>query len=326
MQPMLATAGNRVPTGPEWTHEVKWDGVRLLVTLEPAASSARLTARTRSGRDVSALLPELAALAQAPAFAGIQGATTLDGELVVFVSGRPSFRAAAERVLARGRSTVARMAADSPAHFLIFDLLTDDGQDLTGLPLRERIGRLDALDLDSQAAWQRTPGYADGEALLSAVAEQGLEGIISKRLDSRYQPGRRSADWLKFPLRTSETFTVGGFRFENDGDARLGALLIGEQIDGRFVFRGRVGSGFSGAVGRTLLARLRELVVSESPFVDALPKVDAEGTVWVRPAVQVEVRFLERTADGRLRQPVFRGIRADLSTAEVPNDAGAVDG
>jgi bifunctional non-homologous end joining protein LigD len=159
--------------------------------------------------------------------------------------------------------------------------------------------------------------YDDGAALLEAAEAQGLEGIVSKRWSSGYHPGRRSRDWLKFPIRPTASYLVGGFRFETDSDHRLGAVLVGEPTEQGLVFRGRVGSGIAGKAGQRLGDLLRPLVRDASPFATALPRVDTVGTVWVDPEVVVDVQYLAITRDGRLRQPAYRGVRTDLDVTDL---------
>jgi bifunctional non-homologous end joining protein LigD len=159
--------------------------------------------------------------------------------------------------------------------------------------------------------------YADGPALLEAAEAQGLEGIVSKRWTSAYHPGRRSRDWLKFPIRPTASYLVGGFRFETDSDHRLGAVLVGEPTADGLVFRGRVGAGIAGKAGQRLGDLLRPLARATSPFAAELPRVDAAGTIWVEPEVIVDVQYLAITKDGRLRQPAYRGVRTDLDVTDL---------
>ncbi len=304
MRPMLATRGTTVPTGPEWLHEVKWDGIRVLA--EVTAGTLRLW--SRNGNDVSAAYPELAPLADA-----LDGHDVLlDGEVVAFADGIPSFGALADRMHVRNTRRAATLAATNPVTLMVFDLLRLDGEDLAGLPLEHRRERLEGLGLGS-ARWQVPPAYDDGPTLFDATAAQGLEGVVSKRRSSRYHEGRRTAEWLKFPHRATESYVVGGWRLETDSGSRLGALLVGEPTPEGLVYRGRVGSGLAGRKGQTVLEELRGLEADASPFVDAVPRVDAAGTTWLRPEVVVEVAALGRTREGRLRQPSFLGVRPDLT-------------
>lgn len=300
MQPMLATPGDVVPTGPEWAHEVKWDGIRALVDVQ--GRSVRVS--TRNGNDVSAAWPELQGLAGRDAL--------LDGEIVSLGQGVPTLGALMDRMHARDPRKVAALAKANPVTFLVFDLLRLDGTSLVELPLRERRELLEGLGLDD--TFVQVPGvYDDGAALLAAAEAQGLEGIVSKKLSAPYRPGVRSRDWLKFPLRPTDSFVVGGFRHETGSDTRIGSLLVGEPTPDGLVFRGRVGSGLAGRKAQAITPVLRGLVRADNPFTVELPKADREGAVWVEPVLVVDVQFLARTRDGRLRQPAYRGMRTDLS-------------
>jgi bifunctional non-homologous end joining protein LigD len=310
MQPMLATRGDRVPTGPEWTHEVKWDGIRALVDV----SDGRVRVWSRNENDISVAWPELQVLG------ALGHDALLDGEIVALGNGVPTFGALADRMHVRDAVKVARLAESSPVTLIAFDLLRLDGEDLVRQPLRARREALLSLGLDAAelAAAVQVPGaYDDGDALLAAAEEQGLEGVVSKRCTSAYHPGRRSRDWLKFPIRPTASYVVGGFRFETDSDQRLGAVLVGEPTADGLVFRGRVGAGIAGRAGQRLGDRLRPLARSTSPFATELPRVDATGTVWVDPEVVVDVQYLAITRDGRLRQPAYRGVRTDLDVTDL---------
>jgi bifunctional non-homologous end joining protein LigD len=310
MQPMLATRGDHVPLGPEWTHEVKWDGIRALVEV----ADGRVRIWSRNENDITAAWPELQALG------ALDRAVLLDGEIVALGNGVPSFGALADRMHLRDATRVARLAAANPVTLIAFDLLRLDGDDLCRRPLRDRRALLESLGLDvpAMAAEVQVPTtYDDGQALLDAAGQQRLEGIVSKRWSSAYHPGRRSRDWLKFPIRPTGSFVVGGFRHETDSDHRLGAVLVGEPTADGLVFRGRVGSGIAGKAGQRLGDLLRPLVRESSPFATALPRVDTVGTVWVEPEVVVDVQYLVLTTDGRLRQPAYRGVRTDLDVTDL---------
>lgn len=312
---MLATKGDRVPTGAEWLHEVKWDGIRLLVDLGEDGS---LRLSSRNENDVTVGYPELAGLA-----AGRD--MLLDGEVVAFRDGVPTFAAIADRMHVRDRRKLERIARSNPVTLLVFDLLRLDGEDLTSLPLEERRARLEALDLVADR-WQVPEAYDDGEMLLRATDEQGLEGIVSKRRDSCYLPGARSRHWLKFPHRRRVSYVIGGWRLEADSTSRLGAILVGEQTPEGLRYRGRVGSGIAGKVGPALKAMLEPLEQAASPFVDDVPRLDALGTRWVAPQVVVDIESLGLAGQGRLRQPSYQGIRSDLDPADLdPADLGGED-
>jgi bifunctional non-homologous end joining protein LigD len=159
--------------------------------------------------------------------------------------------------------------------------------------------------------------YDDGLALQTATLEQGLEGVVSKRLSSRYRPGRRSPDWLKFPHRASRSVVIGGWRLETDSAHRLGAVLVGQPTPDGLAYLGRVGSGLAGREQERVLRALQGRSVDVSPFSDPVPAADARGTQWVRPEVVIDVQSLGLSAQGRLRQPSYRGLRPDQSPDDV---------
>jgi bifunctional non-homologous end joining protein LigD len=306
MQPMLATRGDHVPHGLEWTHEVKWDGIRALVEV----TDGRVRIHSRNENDVTVAYPELQALST------LGHDVLLDGEIVALGKGVPSFGALADRMHVRDLKKVARLAESNPVTLLVFDLLSLDGEDLSRRPLRLRRELLESLGLNA-VEYQVPATYDDGQLLLDAAGQQGLEGIVSKRWSSTYHPGRRSRDWLKFPIRPTGSFVVGGYRHETGSDARLGAVLVGQPTPDGLVFRGRVGSGIAGKAGQRLGDLLRPLARDTSPFADELPRVDTIGTVWVEPEVIVDVQYLVLTNDGRLRQPAYRGVRTDLDVTDL---------
>ncbi len=307
MRPMLATRGTSVPSGPEWLHEVKWDGMRVLVEVR----DGRLRIFSRNENDVTVSFPELHGLAQA-----LGHDVILDGEVVAFADGVPSFGALAERMHVSSARKAAALVGSCPVTLLVFDLLSVDGTDLTGRPLSERRARLESLGL-AGVHWQVPAAYDDGAMLMRATEEQRLEGVVSKRRSSVYVPGRRTADWLKFPHRATASYVVGGWRRETGSSSRLGAVLVGEPGPDGLAYLGRVGSGIAGKAGQRLLERLAPLETGVSPFATVVPKVDAQGTTWVRPEVVVDIAALGVTTAGRLRQPSFLGVRHDLSAEDL---------
>jgi bifunctional non-homologous end joining protein LigD len=307
---MLATKGDHVPSGADWTHEVKWDGMRVLVDRTPAG----LRIYSRNENDVTVSFPELLGLG------AVADDFLLDGEVVALGEGVPSFGALADRMHVRDATKARRLAERNPVTLIAFDLLRLDGEDLCARPLSERRTRLEALGLDD-VAWQVPPTYDDGPMLLDAAERQGLEGIVSKRLSSPYRPGLRSKDWLKFPIRPTGSFVVGGFRHEVGSTHRLGAVLVGQPTGQGLEFRGRVGSGIAGKAGRMLAEMLTPMVTDESPFTEVLPRLDRVDTTWVRPVMVVDVQYLRLTTDGRLRQPAYRGVRTDLDLADLVQES-----
>ncbi|MFC6152581.1 DNA ligase [Nocardioides yefusunii] len=333
---MLAMRGDRLPEGPGWCHEVKWDGVRALVVV----STAGTRILTRNGNDVTAAVVEFAGLRVAvPGHAPVEA--VLDAELVAMVDGRPSFQAVMSR-LRGGSSRAAARSSDQPRAALVlvvFDLLASGGQDLTGLTLQDRRALLEELSFlpgvtpagsDSvPGAVMRSPIHDDVRALWDATAAQGLEGVISKRWDSTYETGVRSTAWLKFPHRTRTSWVVGGWRPELGGDRagghRIGALLLGEPRRGPssgppgLFARGAVGSGITGQQEQELRALLAAIPRRTSPFID-LSAAEETTAVWVEPALVVDVESLGFTENGRLRQASFAGVRADLGVEDLLAD------
>ena len=305
--PMLATPGP-LPGGAGWAYELKWDGVRALV--ECVTGATRLYARR--GHEITVAYPELAGLcADAPD-------AVLDGEVVVFdASGRPSFRDLAERMHVRERLRAGRLAVSTPVTFLAFDVLRLRGVDLLDVPYSSRRLMLEELDLNA-SRWMTPPAFDDGAATMAAAGENGLEGVVAKRVGSLYRPGLRSPDWVKVKREQTAEFVVGGWR---PGARAVGALLVGVPApDGGLLYRGRVGGGISAAAERELSATLHPLVTNASPFTEAIPREDSRTAVWVRPEVVVELKFAERTRDKRLRFPRFLRLRPDLEPAEVSDE------
>ena len=303
MRPMLATPGTHVPTGAEWTHEVKWDGMRVLVQTR---DRVRLTSRNEN--DVSVSFPELQALPVPDVL--------LDGEVVAFGDGIPTFGKLADRMHVSNPRRAAALAQSNPVTLLVFDVLRLGDRDLSRLPLAERRKILEGLDINDDR-WQTPPVYDDGRMLHAATLEQGLEGIVSKRLNSRYEFGARTRNWLKFAHRRRVSVVVGGWRPETGSDTRLGAVLVGEPTADGLVYRGRVGSGIAGKVGPILREALEPHRRETSPFVDEVPKLDALGTHWVEPVLVVDVESLGLTPQQRLRQPSYRGVRTDLGPEDL---------
>jgi bifunctional non-homologous end joining protein LigD len=319
MRPMLATRGRTVPSGPAWLHEVKWDGMRVLVSVR----DGRVRLLSRNENDVTVTFPELAGLADDPACRGHD--LLLDGEIVAFLDGRPVFGALADRMHVKSARKAETVAARNPVTLMIFDLLAFDDLDVISLPLTERRAALESLGIDG-LHWKVPPTYDDGKVLLEATKAQGLEGIVSKKRSSCYEFGRRTEEWLKFPHRPTGSYVVGGWRPETGTADRLGALLVGEPTPEGLVFRGRVGSGVTGKAALKLKELLDPLTRGQHPFTETVPREDALGTIWVEPTVVVEVRSLGLTPQERLRQPSYCGIRADLLPQDLIDLGGGEDG
>jgi bifunctional non-homologous end joining protein LigD len=248
VEPMLASAVvHSLPDGPGWAFEVKWDGVRVLADTR----SGRVRLRSRSGRDVTTTYPELEDLG------GIQGAV-LDGEVVSMHQGGPSFEALSERMGVSDATRARALADRSPVTYMVFDVLVLYGVDLTRHPYRDRRAALERLTLPEHCAL--SPRYDDGPSLWEATREHGLEGVVAKRLDSPYQAGQRSPDWLKAAHRSHRAARVCGWRGESTGSGRLASLLLGApDAEGRLRFLGRAGSGIGDRLASELTRRLGPL-------------------------------------------------------------------
>jgi bifunctional non-homologous end joining protein LigD len=273
-------------------------------------ADGRVTLTSRTERDVTVAFPELAGLPS------LYEDMLLDGEIVAMRAGVPSFAALAERFHVTSHRRAVTLAAHTPATLMAFDLLRLYGVDLTQRPLADRRATLERLEL-SGPHWRVPPTFADGEALRDATRDQGLEGIVSKRLSSRYHPGLRSEEWLKFPNRSSVSVLIGGWRPETDSVDRLGAVLVGAPAPEGLRYLGRVGSGLAGKVGEALAQELALLALVASPFAGVVPREDALGATFVEPVLVCEVQALGLTHQGRLRQPAYRGRRPDLSPDDV---------
>ncbi|HTU15962.1 MAG TPA: non-homologous end-joining DNA ligase [Solirubrobacterales bacterium] len=312
IEPMKAKLAETPAASDEWATEIKWDGVRAIAFCE----DGKLRLQGRRLNDITELFPEIAPLAEVPAAEG----TILDGELVAFDEyGIPDFQRVQKR-LRRGRNSGWMPKRSYRATFVIFDLLRADGEDLRSLPYRERRQRLEALDLHG-SAWQ-TPDYlvADIESTLEATAEQGLEGLVVKRLDSPYHGGRAGRDWLKLKNHLRQEFVVGGWLpGKGSREDTIGSLLLGywDNREGRgehLRYAGRVGSGFSLGDLEVIADDLAGFERTDSPFDDDPELPDAR---FVNPLRVVEVEFSDWTHDLRLRHPVFVGMRRDKAPGEV---------
>jgi bifunctional non-homologous end joining protein LigD len=304
---MLATPGP-LPTGPGWAYELKWDGVRVLVDIGPNG----FTMTSRRGNDVRAAYPELSGLA------GAGPDVLLDGEVVALVDGRPSFAALQSRMHVRSASQASRLAATTPVTYFVFDVLRLYGVDLTARPYAERRSTLDRLEL-SGPHWTVPPAFDDGPATLAAAGQNGLEGVVAKRLAAPYRPGVRNQDWIKVRIGNRQEFVVGGWEAGAGGrSGGIGALLLGYYDgDGRLVYAGQVGTGFTARKLAELGRRLAGLRRPASPFAEMPADVRGRELTWVAPELVVEVEFAEWTPEGRLRFASFQGERNDKDPQQV---------
>ncbi len=300
---MLATPGG-LPEGPEWLFEVKWDGMRLLAEVADGAVAAVQPDRTRRHAPTSLSCTGCARLAPD---------VLLDGEVVLLEGGMPSFAALADRM---HDPVDPRTAAVRPVTYMVFDVLRLYGVSLVDRPLAERRATLERLDLASVPNLSLSPGYTDGPALLEATRQRGMEGVVAKRRDSPYRPGRRSPQWVKTTHQHTQVCLVGGWRPERSSAGRIGALLLGLPNGSGLRYVGKVGAGLTGATAQRVLHE-RLVRRERPPFDERLPRPDGVGARWCEPLTVVEVAHLGWTEGGRLRQPVYRGIRDDLLPEQV---------
>jgi bifunctional non-homologous end joining protein LigD len=316
--PMLARSATTIPK-PErqWSFEVKWDGVRAIAYLKPG----RLRLESRNLRDITDSYPEVRGLLRA---VGMRDAV-FDGELVAFDdSGRPSFERLQRRMHVTSSAAVRRLAASTPVVYAIFDVLYLDGRALMDHPYEERRRRLEELEL-AGPAWRVPAAHVgDGQRLLDATGEQNLEGVIAKRLGSRYEPGRRSGSWVKVKHTLRQELVIGGWMpGEGRRAERIGALLMGYYRRREFVYAGRVGTGFTEATLGELASRLEPIRRMRSPF-DEAPKLPREAQ-FVEPRLVAEIEFREWTAERIMRAPSFKGLRDDVSPRDVRLEPDGAD-
>jgi bifunctional non-homologous end joining protein LigD len=310
LEPMLARAGELPGDDRRWAYEIKWDGVRAIAYSQPG----RLELHSRNLNDITGSYPELRRLNRALS----SHSAILDGEIVAFGEDhRPSFAALQHRMHVSAPAQAARLAKNTPVTYVIFDLLWLDGHSLMGLPYSERRERLAALKLTG-ASWQ-TPEHlvGSGREVLKASAAQGLEGVVAKRLDSTYEPGRRASAWVKVKNFKRQEFVIGGWLPGKGGRAaRIGALLVGvHEHTGALAYAGRVGTGFTEQELDRLAGLLAGLERDGSPF--SAGPAPPRGAVFCDPTLVAEVEFTEWTRTGSLRHPSYKGLRDDKPAEQV---------
>ena len=305
-EPMLATMRERPFDDPAWQFEIKWDGVRALATVarpglgRPSGTSLR----TRRGNDVTLTYPELGAMWERV----LAYNAVLDGEVVAFTpEGRPSFEHLQRRMNLRDEHMARRMSGQVPVCYMAFDLLSVDGEDLTGLPLTERQRRLDQIIVPSD--WFRRSEVlgSSGTAVFAAATDSHLEGVIGKRRSSVYRSGRRSDEWVKLKVRRQAECVIGGWLPKSDSPtgSEPYSLLAGLWDGPSLHWVARVGSGLTATERAVLAATFDELATESCPF---LPVADLpKNAHWVRPELVCTIEFTEMTEAGRMRAPTYQG-------------------
>lgn len=308
--PMLATSADHLPPDDDsWGYEFKWDGVRAVVFVD----GTEVCVQGRRQNDVTERYPEVASIGEA-----LGGrAAVLDGEVVAIDdTGRPSFGLLQQRMHVASAAEVRRRRAGVPVAWLGFDVLALDGEPTIDLPYRERRRLLDGLGL-SGPSFQVPPWHAgDGPSVLEASRASGLEGVVAKRLDSPYEPGKRSRWWLKLKNHHRQELVVGGWvAGEGSRSEHFGSLMVGYYDGDDLRYAGNVGTGFTERGLAELTAILAPLRREASPFVDT-PRLGGR-MVFVEPVLVAEVEFSEWTGDGHLRHPSFKGLRDDKEPRDV---------
>jgi bifunctional non-homologous end joining protein LigD len=318
---MLAKEEPAPPAGEGWAFEIKWDGVRALAHSD---GEGGLRIESRRGEDITARYPELAGLGDA--LGGHRA--ILDGEIVAFDDqDRPSFQRLQLRMGLTSALSIQRRVPQTPVTFVIFDLLQLDERPILELPYQERRRLLEELELDGPH-WQ-TPSHhlGEGGALLDAARARGLEGVVAKRLDSPYRPGRRSGEWIKVRNWRRQAFVIGGWMPGEGGrSGRVGSLLVGYydstpdearelERPPLLVYAGGVGSGFTNEEVERLTRMLSARSRNETPFDVGAPK--RRGARFCDPELTCEVQFSEWTHEDTLRQPSYKGLREDKDPREV---------
>lgn len=304
IEPMLSQTSSKPPIGEDYVYEVKWDGIRVLISLD----EGEITIRSRSQRDITNLFPEL--LIPEQAFRATSA--LFDGEIVCLDGdGRPNFKNVISRMHQSSAGGIDRAAASKPVHCYLFDCLYLDGRAIVSEPLdRRREWLLDAIKRDTP--YRVSEILEDGPGLFQAAKVMGLEGIMAKRRSSTYLPGKRSDNWVKVKVReTVDVAIIGYTNGKGDRKPYFGALQIAEKSDNGWIYRGKVGTGFNQKSMAALYKKLAKIparprVIDEKPLDDA-------STTWIEPQLYCEIQFASITPNNTYREPVFVRLRPDIT-------------
>lgn len=314
LEPMLATLTGESFDDPDWVFEPKWDGIRAIAVCDEAT---RLI--SRNDRDITVAYPELHRLHDHV----VALDAVLDGEVVAFEDGVPSFQRLQQRMHLRDERRIEQMARQIPVVYIVFDLIYIDGNDLTDQTLDQRRRLLEEAIVPFEKLLLSPVTEGDGVVLFQAAAQQGLEGVMAKKRSSRYKPGARSRDWLKVKVVFDADVVVVGW---TEGEGRraqsLGSLVTAVYDGDALRYVGNVGTGFDRDSLKDALERLSELAETEPPFSSELARSRPElrGVHWVEPSLVARVEHRQLTSAGRLRAPSFQGFREDKTPAECTWD------
>lgn len=303
IEPMLAQSQNEPPKSGDYLYEVKWDGIRALISIE----EGQMTIRSRNQRDITEQFPEL--LVPEKAFRAT--CALFDAEIVCLdKAGKPNFTNVVGRLHHRTQSAIERARAKYPAVCYVFDCLYLDGRSIMHEPLwRRRDWLADVIRRDTP--FRMSEAITEGEALFAAAKQMGLEGIIAKERNSQYLHGKRSSSWIKIKTRqTTECYIIGYTKGKGDRASLFGALHLGEYNGGGLEYRGKVGTGFNVQKQKAIFSELKKLKKIKRPVKEK--PVDDAKTVWVEPRLPCEVQYSSMTENGTLREPVFVRLREDL--------------
>ncbi|HEV7387466.1 MAG TPA: DNA ligase D [Gemmatimonadaceae bacterium] len=319
LEPMYASIGTDIP-GEGWTFEPKYDGIRVLAY----ATSDDVKLITRNSKNKAKQFPEIVAALKKLAIRA-KCSLVVDGEIVALIEGVPArFQELQSRMHVKEEQIIERHASSTPAALILFDILMDGDEILMHQPWAERrahlVKRVGKHVTDQIRLTDSVEG--NGKKMLEKARREGWEGIIAKRMDSRYEPGSRSRNWLKLKIEFRQELVVGGYTEPRNSREHIGAILLGYYDHDRFIYAGHTGGGFSRQGLQEMYRLLKPLEIKASPFAET-PKTN-EKAHWVKPQVVVEVKFSEWTAGRRLRQPIFLGVRDDKDAREVVVESASV--
>lgn len=303
IEPMLSGSANKPPEGDKYIHEMKWDGIRALISLE----DGQVKIRSRNQNDITQKFPEL--LVTDKAFRATCG--LFDAEIVCLdKSGKPDFKKVIHRLMSSGETTIQKNSKTSPVYCYIFDCLYLDGRSLINEPLIKRKEWLkDAIKPDTP--YRISEMVEDGESLFEAAKIHSVEGIMSKLKDGKYLPGKRSDSWLKIKVRnTRECVIIGYSEGKGDRKSTFGGLHIAERDNDQLLYRGKVGTGFDDATIKELFKKISDLKEIKKPIGGKV--MDEKTSKWVEPVLVAEISFAMITEDKMFREPVFVRLRPDL--------------